>query len=259
MARTLQEIRQLILDEVNLQLPELNEVSSKADYQRWINVLATFGFNAEEIHDLAKADLQTLVTANRVATSDWYQEISLLFQLGDSIVKLANGNYGYATIDSEKQIIAFAAVQDPSDDSNFNIDIKVSKLDSPLDSSELSQFAAYIELLKIAGTTIRYISQNPDSLDITADVITDSLRSDTDIQTDIETALDAFYQNLPFNGELRRSELVATIKTVSNVTDVFITNLQATPSGDSASTINRSYIPVAGRIETGTLTFNFNV
>lgn len=253
MARSIQEIQNEIIAAKNadIELSALNSTSSTAIWRLWTYITAFVINIFEQYQDTFKIEISEIIAARRIGSLEWYVSTSFDFQLGDNLINLPNGNYGYALIDESKRIVSRASAKVESGE----IKLKLAKGISPnlvqLTNSELIQFTSYMELVKFAGTAIEYISLAADVLDITCDVYYDGLASTTTVETNIEAKINDFLSNLSFDGVLKKNALIEAIRETENVTDIVFTVITGT-QGAVVTNIGREYETVAGYINLNT-------
>lgn len=258
---TLNELQPNIDNSQNL-LSDLTSASMTAIWRTLFFVVAVAIWVHETLFDKHKEEIE--IRANEIITGPviWYQELCFKFQYGDSLVW--NGKqYVYAVIDETKQIIKRAAVIEAfSLQGQFQVRIKVAKLDSaglpiPLNSSELIAFKAFIAKTKFAGTNISIISLDADLLKISYDVLYDplvmneygQLISDISIKP-VEVAIDNHIQNLSFNGVLNLTKLTDAIQAADGVIDPVLLSAEAKYALLPYSVINKNYNANAGHMKT---------
>lgn len=180
MARTKQEIFDVLiaLKDANAILsPLLTSESKSAYYRNIFDLVSEFGGDFELTYDDFVEQVETLMESKQVHNSLWWQNISLDFQLGDSLTTFDNGNLGYETEDESIQIVKRAAVLTSQVGA---ITLKVAKLDTdditpiPLDVTEKTAFNGYIEDMGPAGIVPSIISVDGDEMQVGLEVIIDT-------------------------------------------------------------------------------------
>jgi hypothetical protein len=251
MARTLAEIRNEMLTQKNSmpELAELNSNSSTAMWRLWVDFFALIIFLFEKFLDVFKSEVQAIIDTRRIGTLAWYVSVAKDFQLGDSLQEFQTGDFGYANIDPTKQIIKRASAKQ----SAGIVTLKVAKENAStlepekLNDSEKTQFIAYMDLVKFAGTRINYVSLDPDKLNIVFDVWHDGVTSNTDLQTTLQNSTKAYLKTIPFNGLVNKNELIEYLRGTKGVADVQISTLEGV-QGTTTTNITREYETLAGYI-----------
>lgn len=224
----IQDIREEIFDEVTTDplLNELNSTSSTALFNLWIDIWAFISWllvtNWVRYENILNEAARASIPHNVL----WYSNRSKEFQLGD-VLDASTGAVIYPVIDESKQIIAAASVTETADG---RVIIKVAKLSGELvalDASELLAFQGYISQIKDAGVITQIISQNSDLLNMLSDVFYDPIVPISTLQANVETAINEFLLQIPFDGILRTNDLISAIRAVEGVIDVDIIDLQA--------------------------------
>lgn len=151
--------------------------SSKASfYQSLFALYADVTADFELTFDDFETTIEALLVSKQVMNNDWWQRISLEYQVGDPLVIFDNGNLGYDPIDEDNQIIKRAALTFPSSGS---LNLKVAKLDVdgitpiPLTVSEKSGFNAYINDMQPSGIAVIVTSVDGDEVQVGLEVVID--------------------------------------------------------------------------------------
>lgn len=228
---------------------DLNSTSKVAVWRLWAYITAVAIYAHEVLWDIFKAELQAIAANAIVGTLPWYQSQVFAFQNGDPLVyNSATGKYGYAAIDTAKQIVKRCSITEQQDGV---LAFKVAKLSGglpvALSGPEQISLAAYIHKVRFAGTRFTLISGAGDLLRITATIYYDGVIPVATIKANVEAAIAAYVGGLPFNGEFLLSRLVDTIQAVTGITDVVLVTAQTKQAApDAYTTISRVHIPVYG-------------
>jgi hypothetical protein len=131
----------------------------------------------------------------------------------------------YPIIDESLRIVTRCSV---TTDLANSVIIKVAKSDPPqaLTSNELTALQSYVNVIGAAGITYSVRSLNSDKLYIQAQVFYNGQYSDV-ISANVIQAINNFLSQLPFNGQMRVSDLEQAVRGVAGVTDVLLQNVQA--------------------------------
>jgi hypothetical protein len=273
MARSIETIYSLIIaeKEAHSELDSLNSTSATAIWRLWAWITAAVLFTVESMHDLFRIEIETTLQTLKPGTLPWYQSIILAFQYGDALT-WSNLKYIYQVIDPSKWVIKQCSVTE----GNRGLVIKVAgEADGELvelSTEQETALSAYIGRIKYAGTKVSLVNSPANKLKIVAEVYYDPLilKADgTDItgsDKPVETAIQEYLRNLPFNGRLKRTAIEAAILAVDGVNDVKITSLEHKYGSGSYNSIEVSWIPESGyfKIDTlfplsNTLTYQANV
>jgi len=265
MARTLAEIYEEIVGYKDSQAPltdlqpaadtetqlmtDLNSDSKVAIWRLWAYITAAAIYTHEVIWDLFRQEVEDTAAAAHTGTARWYRDQLLAFQYGDALVyDTDTGKYGYATITPANQIVKQAAVIEGN---NGVVVFKAAKENTGslagLISMEEDSLESYIRKIRFAGTRFVLITGDGDYIRITASVYFDAVITEATVKTNVEAAIKAYVEGLPFNGEFLISKLEDAIQAVTGVNDVVISLVETKKEAvDSYFTISRAYVPEYG-------------
>lgn len=273
MARTIDEIYDAIIteketfasltgltpapDDSQTFLADLTSASKVAIWRLWYRAYATAIHIHELLFDQFELEVEDRGDELITGTTRWYAGEMLLFQNGDSLIfDNDSRKYIYDPIDTTKQIIKRVAVID----TGAQVRIKVAKLDlagkpEPLTGPELTAFETYLSQIKFAGTSTAVTSAIADDLKVDMFIHYDAqvLAVDGSLLSDPGTfpvidAIEAFTENLPFNGVLNLTSLVDAVQLSEGVLDVVLNSAEAKFGLLAYSPINKNYIPDAGHL-----------
>jgi hypothetical protein len=271
MARTINEIYLSIVAEKNNQptinslqpavdseqqlLSDVASASKVADWRLWAHIISVAIWVHENLWDIFKAEVDTIVADAIPGTARWLRNQALLFQYGDSLSWIDN-KYQYAVIDTTKQIIKFSAVIETGGQIRLKVAKLVGGVPTKLNSTELAAFQVYINQIKFAGTNVLIISYDPDLLKITYSVKYDplvlapdgSLISDPSIFP-VENALNAYISGIEWAGIFNFTKATDAIQAASGIVDPVITAAEGKPYAGSYALINQNYESVAGYMQ----------
>ena len=242
MARDISVIYTSIIDTKNTrdELNGLNSNSQVAIYKLWAYIVSVAIFTHELLWDLFRDEIDETLTSRINGTTYWYAQKALDYQDGDELKVLGDGTYlGYDPIIEESKIVTRCAF----DDSDGTLDLKVAKGDvgslSKLTDGERDGVESYFERIKFAGTDINIISVKGDEIRIDGvTVYHDGVRSDADIASDVEVAMDDFLVNLDFNGIFYIEYFRDAVQEVENVVDVNIAQMSVDSFEDELAPLN---------------------
>tara|TARA_R110002020_G_scaffold471855_1_gene699311 strand:- start:310 stop:1119 length:810 start_codon:yes stop_codon:yes gene_type:complete len=242
MAREISAIYNAIIEDKNArnELNDLNSTSQLSIYKLWAYVVSVSIFTLELLWDLFREEIDETINSRINGTSEWYASKALEYQDGDDLQRIDNGlSLGYDPVVRQNRIVTRAAYSE----SGSTLNLKLAKGDADnleqLENSERNRVTEYFEKIKFAGTVINIISIQPDEIglnDIT--VFHDGTRSDSEMNADLNKAMDDFLVNLPFDGIFYIQAFTDALQAVSNVVDVYVVRLDRTEyiSGSGVTT-----------------------
>ena len=242
MARTIEQIQASIITNIQ-STPELSGLSgsNRAIWRLFSYVVAVAILLLEQIMDVFKAENETKISSATPNTSNWLTSKVFQFQYSATnpqIVQLNNLVASYPVIDASLQIISRCSVVTTLSN---KVLIKVAKQEPPvaLSSGELSALQGYINTIGVAGVTYNCISQDADRVYVNADIFYEGQYSAT-IQGTVVNAINIFLASLPFNGQLKISDLELAIRNTTGVNDVLIKDVKV--RGESITFINGTFL-----------------
>lgn len=230
MARTIEQIQANIIADVQSQ-PELNATltnnSRRAIWRLFTFVQASAILLLEQIIDVFKAENEVVISQAIPATASWISKKAFDFQYSTSVpqvLQLIGFAPTYLVIDASLRIVTRCSVQTTISN---RVIIKTAKLEPPtaLSSLELASLQSYINLIGIAGVNYVCASSEADRVYIDASVYYDGQYS-TVIDGTVNNAINVFLSKLPFNGQLKMSDLEFAIRNITGVNDVLINNIK---------------------------------
>ena len=260
--RTIEQIQANIIADVQAQ-PELSATltnnSRRAIWRLFTFVQASAILLLEQIIDVFRAENETVISQAIPATASWIGKKVFDFQYSATnpqIVQLVNFAPVYPVIDESLRIITRCSVQTTISN---QVIIKTAKSDPPvaLSSTELDSLQSYINIIGIAGVNYACFSSEADRVYIDAAIYYNGQYS-TVIQGTVTNAVNMFLASLPFNGQLKMSDLEFAIRNVTGVNDVLINNIKiranstAFSSGtfliQNKTTISRLFQTISGYV-----------
>jgi hypothetical protein len=230
MARTIAQIKQIMIDEKNSQsaLSGLTSTSQTAIWNLWFFIVASCIAIFEQLQDLFKQDLETIAYNTPPNTPQWTRKKVLEFQYDATTPQVAELNTNtfvvtYPVINTALNIITRCAIVT---ENNLNVSVKVAKNNPPvqLSAPEETSLGAYIETWGSVGIAYNIINQSSDKLEVVADIYFDSQYSAV-ISTNVEAAINNYMANLPFNGVISNQAIVDAIQAVTGVQNVKLTRI----------------------------------
>lgn len=244
MARTIDQIRQTIIDKVQAEpaLAALTLTSKVAVWRLFVYCVSYAIWLLETMFDAHKSEIDTALANQKKGSKLWYRNMALAFQYGFSLVKLNEfdlitdsdqfNNAGYTAEQiAASKIIKYAAVTEGEMESRLIIKIATENNDgvlSPIGDNEKTSFDYYISEINYAGVKYTIINYAPDRLQLNLTIKVDPkvidltgtkiLMSATDVGTKpVETALAEFMKELPFDGKMVLNALIDKLQDVPGV------------------------------------------
>lgn len=243
MARTIQQIQNLILDskETQTELSGLTELTTDSKTSIWklfTYIIAYAIWVLETLFDTHKAEVLDALTQLKPHTARWYRNKALAFQYGvgldfkliEDTDQFNNAPYTAEQIAASK-IIKYAAVTESSIESRLIVKIATEKdgLLEPIGEDEKVSFDAYINEIKDAGVKITVLNYVPDRLQLKLTIKIDPmvlnrngmkiLNTDGAGEFPVVKAISEYMKELPFNGMLVLNHLIDKLQTVEGVLD----------------------------------------
>ncbi len=214
----------------------------------------------EQLIDVFTANVEAVAASAAPATDAWIQAQVFKFQYSATTPQIIQFTAGlapyYPVVNSTLQIITRCSVTTTSAN---NVLIKVATGTTPaaLSPTQLSALQAYISPpngIGIAGVNYICSSGSADILFVQANVYYQGQYSGI-IQANVINAINNYLAVLPFNGQVKISDLENTIRNVAGVNDVVLVNVSARANGGTATylvqseaVISRLWNTVAGYI-----------
>ena len=268
MARTITQIQQSIIDAKNadVALGGLTSTSNVAIWLLWSYIVAVCQWALENLFDQHKSEVAGIIATQKPHSLQWYITMAKAFQYG---VTLPPDTDVYSVVppaSSSVLIIANAAAVELTN----LVRIKVAKLSggilAALNTSELIAFTAYMQRIKDAGVRLQCTSGTPDNLQIQLAVFYDPLvldntgaRLDGNASTPVIDAINAFLDDLPFNGLFVLNSFTSAVQAVEGVRIADVINAQANYGVTPYVTIGYEYTPDAGYMILDDTYFNAHV
>lgn len=229
------EIYNQVTNDTDLNL--VNSSSNDALWEMWADIFAYVSWLLHRLWLIYEQRLNTAAAAVIPHTAYWYSVKAKEFQLGDALT-VVDGAIIYPIIDESKRIVAVSAVKE----NDGKLVLKVAKASAsglePLDASELSAFDGYIKSIKDAGVSILIVSQNADVLKLELSIYYNPIIPLATIQNNVESAINNYLLNLPFDGIFRRTKLVDALQKIEGVVDINIDVCEASVSYVTTSAFN---------------------
>lgn len=230
--------------------------SSKVGVSRMIfYIVATGIYTLEVIQDAFKKKIEDIVFHAPPQTDRWMVQETLKYQDGVQLTwNNSLGKYGYATVDSTKQIVKHAAVVT----GGSTVYVKAAKGEvgslEKLSDNEKSRLQAYWDLLQAPGTEIQIISQEPDNLKVELDVVIDPLILDelgktVDGTEPVMEAIKSYAQGLPFNSLFWIDDFIDEIQKKPGVISPNVKSIQVSIGNGPYQSVDKYYLAYAGYLK----------
>ena len=226
MARTVQQIKQQMLDAKNADptLSSLTSTSQTAKWNLYYFIVASCIAVFEQLQDLFKVDLENIAATAAPSTPQWTRDKVLKFQTGD-VAELNTTTFviEYPTLNVANQILTRCAVVTAP---NRTVLIKVAKSDppTPISGSEQTELEDYLKTFMAAGIDFSVINEDSDKMEVVANIYYNGQYS-TVISTNVESALNNYMANLPFNGRITTQSVIDAIQSAEGVITASLTRI----------------------------------
>lgn len=235
MARTISEIQQQMLDNIAAD-PVLGSLltstSRRAIYRLWTYIVAVAINTLEQLMDIFSAKVEAIAATAAPATATWLQAQILKFQYSDTnpqVVQLINFAPAYPVVDETLRIISRCSV---TTNLSSQVLVKVATGEPPaaLNSAQVAALQSYLGEIGIAGVIYNVISEASDKLFVQANIFYQGQYSAV-IKANVIAAIGAYLSALPFNGQVKITDLEDAITGVEGVNDVVLVNVRARANG----------------------------
>jgi hypothetical protein len=261
MARTLEQIQASIIANIQStpELVEANSTSTRAIWRLFSYVVSVAILILEQIIDVFKAENEITIASAIPNTAAWLTKSVFNFQYSATnpqIIQLNNLVPYYPVVDSSLRIITRCSVVTTISN---KVTIKIAKSEPPvaLSAAELSALQGYINTIGVAGVQYNCLSTAADRVYISGDIFYDGQYSST-IQGTVINAINTFLSSLPFNGQLKISDLELAIRNITGVNDLLIKDIKVRPYSttfangtyliQNKTTISRLFPTISGYI-----------
>jgi len=270
MARQINEIQTQILDNLaanSVLGPLLTSTSKRALYRNFAYIIAVAINTLEQLIDIFTANVEQIAATAAPATPAWIQDKIFKFQYSATtpqVVQLINFAPAYPVVDETLRIVTRCSV---TTNLSNSVIIKVAKgtTPEPLTVDELAALQDYVNTIGIAGVVYSATSDDSDKLYVSANVYYKGQYSAV-IQANVIAAVGSFLSSIPFNGQMKVTDLESSIRNVEGVNDVVLIDTRAransTPFASGSylvqnqQVIGRLWNTVAGYIVPETTTGN---
>ena len=227
---TLQDIKAQIIAEKDAQsdLQGLNSTSNVAIYNLWAYCVAVVIWLQYQFYDQFKADMNVMIREQKQYSRQWFRTKALAYRHGEDLPDNSD-EYPTEVDDTTNLPITNAAVEERELQNRKHLFIKVATGDddlAPVTDPVKTGLEEYFAHIKPAGTKIILFSEVADDLKLVIrfyynPLILDNTgaRLDGTDDTPVQNAIRRFLKSLPFNSELRLSNLIDTLQDVDGCAD----------------------------------------
>jgi hypothetical protein len=235
-------------------LAALNNNLPTAIWRLWVQITAFAIHLHEQFFDLHRLAVEEIASRAIPGTPHWYQYMATQYQNGYTLSWHQDSlSYRYSVIDEQAKIVKLAAVRE---NNTGGVIIKVAKAGTanpqPLTNAEKAAFYAYMSEIKFAGTFLSVVSENPDEIQIHAEIYYDGTQLLGTIQGAVTQAIENYLATLPFDGVFQRSKLVDAIQALSDIEDVKLTTVAARFGAAAYQAIDLDYYAYSGYLRMAT-------
>jgi hypothetical protein len=250
MARSIADIQQQMLDNLAADTTLnslLTSTSKRAIYRLWTLIVAVSINTLEQLIDIFTANVESVAASASPATPTWLQAQIFKFQYSATVpqvIQLIDFAPAYPVVDATLRIISRCSV---TTNLSNSVLIKVATGDTPgaLSNDQLSALQSYVNEIGIAGVIYTCTSSASDKLYVQANVYYKGQYSAV-IQANVIAAIDAFLAAIPFNGQMKISDLEESIRSVEGVNDIVLVNVKA--RDNSTALASASYLVQAQQV-----------
>jgi hypothetical protein len=268
MARSIREIQAAIIAAKTAEptLSGLTSSSNVAIWLLWTYVVAVCQWTLENLFDAHKNEVNEIIAAQKPHTLQWYVTKAKEFQYGVSLPADKDVYDLVPPSDPSVLVVKFAAAVELIN----LVRIKAARLSggilAPLTGVQLTAFSAYMSRVKDAGVRLQVTSGDPDNLQLALAIFYDPLvlnavgaRLDGSSASPVKDAVNAFLENLPFNGLFVLNNLIAALQAIDGVRIGEIVSAQANYGMTSYVPITYEYLPDAGYMILDATYFDTNI
>lgn len=225
-------------------LTSLTTTSKVAIWKLWAYTTAVVMWTQEKLWDLFKSEVELIKSNAFVGSLSWWEAKAIEFQYGDIlIIDPTVYTIGYSTIDVVKQIVEHSACIE----FGGKVYLKIRRKDTDILSiPELAAFTSYVKQIKFAGTQVVIYNLNADDLKLYYEVFYNPIIDEAVVKANVETTINEYLLNIPFNGELDINALNVSIKAISGVKAVRLISASAKNGASPYVTFDNYYTSVAG-------------
>ncbi|TAN18838.1 MAG: nucleotidyltransferase [Chitinophagaceae bacterium] len=259
MARTIQQIQQLILDNISSNVTlsgQLTSTSQTAIWKLCSYIVAVCQWTLETLFDQHVSEVTGIIDNLKPHSLRWYANMAKAFQYGYALVA-DEDYYDNTLLTSDQvtisQIVNYSAVIEQEKNLRIKVATTINSDLAPLNATQLAAFTEYMSQVKDAGVKLVINSESPDSLLLTIRIFYNPLvldsngaRLDGTSSSPVQDAINAYLQNLPFNGWFVVAYLIDALQAVDGVIVPVVDQAQATYGTLPYQSIDVKYNPDSG-------------
>lgn len=212
-----------------------------------IELFTTVHLILEQLFEVHRTELTALVESQKLHSGAWIRAQLLNFQYGFNLIPGTDRwNNGTATPEEIEQskIIKYAAVTERDDDKGVVCKIagESAGILAPLNATQIDAVAGWLEKIKAVGVPYTIINYFPDKLQLHIRIFRNPLILDQngvhrlDGGKPVETAINEFMKELPFDGTFRLQDLADKLQATDGVDIAHIDSaLSSWISGESGN------------------------
>ncbi len=218
----------------------LTSPSQVAAWKNFLNVIATEIFTLEQQMNISETTTENLIAMAPPETLPWVKERVLEFQydaVTPQVVQINDDlSVTYPVVDASKRVITQCAA---ISNAFGGILVKVAAGDplAPISGPEVAALNSYLDTILGGDINFGVINATADLLKLVGTIFYNG-QYNAVIKTNVIAAINNYLSSLPFNGIIKISELIVTIKKVAGVTDVQITDAIATATAGGFTVVS---------------------
>lgn len=223
MARSIDQIEISIKNKLgSLKLSD----SYPAEWKTWVHCFAYVIYTFELMLDCFRNEMDKKAESMYAGSLAWYNEMCYRFQMGDELMfDNRTARIYYEKEDEGKKIIKAAAVTVSNQCLLFKVATQKDDKLVKLGTEELTQFAAYLDRIKFAGTQTALISDEPDTITYRITLYYDPSYEAEALLTALKSSLDAYQSEQKFGGMIYRHKVLEAVTRVPGVVTAGIDSL----------------------------------
>lgn len=249
-------------------LNELNSTSKVSVYRLMLYIAAVGAWILQNLIVQHLEEVKNAIGNTKPGTVRWYRTKAFEFQFGHNLV--ANDIVYDNTGLNEADIEASKVVKNCATSGKLRgVRVKVAGENSqgvlePLSLAQETALKAYLEQIKSPGVRIYLINNPADWLKLNLKILFDPLvlnsdgkRLDGSNDRPVQTAIDNFFKNMPFDGVFTEIQLLNALQAVDGVVVPHLVNAEASYASLNYMQIDISYMPDSGYLILKELTLIF--
>lgn len=233
--RTIKEIQEQIINELNSGTRIKLSASKVAEWRLWTFVMASAIYTFEVLLSVFKKEIDAVADRIIPGTPRWYADQCKRFQFGHKLVfDPQTAKMYYVDDDPESRIVTTVAIVEKPKQLFLKVAKTLQEEIVPLSSEELYDFKGYVNQIKFAGIETSVISTTADLIRYNLTVYYTPSTPSAVIKENITQALDTFRGKQGFDSRFYRQRLIDAVLSVEDiVTAEFISiSRKSTSMGD---------------------------